>query len=1374
MLKVRLLLVLLLATLAASAQYDPTKLTRYRYRAGIWENAIKADSVLAPPQDTTYSKTGLALKNGVFYVGNGTYWSEVTGGGSSITTADYGYLNVKRDFGAAGDGVADDADNFQAMFDWIENNPATTYKLLIPAGNYKFNSTVQLPQRINSSTNSPRVSIEGYGARLFTTNAIAIFERLPATQTIALDSLISNWIPTFRGLTFEGNQTTGQVGLRIGATYSMNIEDCIFDLLDTGMVSVFGLQATIKNCRFPRNKTTGLYLGFGERWGGTDANSASNSNLVENCQVSGTSGQYAHLHAEAANGLIVRNFISEGAKPQYNFVIDSRGSTTVKYTDISDVHVESSGGVYSSNTVFKIRAGGTVHIRNVFLQYADTLFNSTNSASSSHIIFEGIPYIGALPAVAFNANGVQSTPYFITFKNISDGQTFKTKLFNTASWVGGVVPISLYYQYEKAGSSGTLAVSPGGTIDLEPGASSSPKAVNIYGHLFFPTDSTYSIGGEYGLYNRRPKDFFIGNDLYIGKAGSIGFGDKDGKDVDIIRAAAASLHLTDGSTGFSDLKLKVGTFTQPSGYDTNFVLTQVTDSSFVTKSMLEDAVASVSGDNWGTQRVVGDSTLSGGGTEATDDSLRVNLDIVAGKTWVRDTIAAIGAATGDEWGDQDAVTDNYTLKGNGDETPLRTDTTVIIPWSAWDSLKLSVPGSDKFPTIDSTDNAPLGTGSNTFPTSAAVRAAIDAAVVQSGTTLTGWYNLLEIGGVSDAGFGTGTNNDDAWTYFVNNAPEGSMLYIPRGKYRFNSPLAIPSGKRLYIWQEGDIYVNSGNGYLVDGTSNRLWIHGKILGTNQDITTPTYNSQTNYGIWLRNGGYNQVYVNEIFGFKYAIQLGGYATGSSTVQGQQYSTVHFSFLRRNSVGIYHHPDGGTTNSRGNWANQNYIFGGRIAGDTGIVFRPDVTQDDQFNGNYHYNIGFEGAYTGASMKVGIYGEFGRNNVWFGWRFESCDDPFVFTNNFDNSQFIGGIIPVDELHSPGNNTTFLCELYEPVNGITVGTRGQGYTYNASNTFYNGRVRVWGTRLSPSVASALPANIDVEWEVETDASVTGSSYTVAKGVSTVLVNYTSGTSTITLPAAASFPNRKITIKNIHASNTVTVSGPTTGQTTSLSGNMAATYESSGTAWYDISQKPAGSGDGIFDADATGYTTPNKIGVGGSNSSSSTALRVPGGTTTVSPFRIPNGFHPTSPADGDEWRVAKARYMAYNGITYQYLTVPDNGSARQIVRRNAANDDYEHAYASASLGRYRKVSNTDLTVTDQDYAVFIGGQTATRTLTLPDPASYPDRVLIIGQATGNGSSVSLSRTIYDASDTGTNSILNNNKFMIQSDGTVWRIIMERL
>jgi hypothetical protein len=475
---------------------------------------------------------------------------------------DTAYLDVKKDFNAAGDGSADDAAEFQAMFDWVESNPNRVFKCIIPAGNYKILSTVQLPQRINSSTNSPRLLIEGYGARLFTTNAIAIFERLPATQTIALDSLISNWIPTFRGLTFEGNQTTGQVGLRIGATYSMSIEDCIFDLLDTGMVSVFGLQATIKNCRFPRNKTEGLYIGFGERWGGTDANSASNSNLVENCQVSGTSGQYAHLHAEAANGLIVRNFISEGAKPKYNFDIDSRGSTTVKFTDISDVHVEATGGVYSSNTVFKIRAGGTVQIKNVFLQYPDTLFNSTNSASSSHIIFDGIPYIAALPTVAFNANGVQSTSYFITFKNVLDGGVFKTKLFNTASWVGGVVPISLYYQYEKAGSSGTYAIAPGGTIDLEPGQSSTPKNVRIFGGLEFKDDNTYDFGLTNGPTNVRPRDGYFGRNLYVGTSGRMYWGDAaTTPDLSIARGASGRMDIMDNGSGWADLKMKTLTLT---------------------------------------------------------------------------------------------------------------------------------------------------------------------------------------------------------------------------------------------------------------------------------------------------------------------------------------------------------------------------------------------------------------------------------------------------------------------------------------------------------------------------------------------------------------------------------------------------------------------------------------------------------------------------------------------------------------------------------------------------------------------------------------------------------------------------------------------
>jgi hypothetical protein len=224
------------------------------------------------------------------------------------------------------------------------------------------------------------------------------------------------------------------------------------------------------------------------------------------------------------------------------------------------------------------------------------------------------------------------------------------------------------------------------------------------------------------------------------------------------------------------------------------------------------------------------------------------------------------------------------------------------------------------------------------------------------------------------------------------------------------------------------------------------------------------------------------------------------------------------------------------------------------------------------------------------------------------------------------------------------------------------------------------------------------------------------------------------------------------------------------------TYVSDGSTWsgWANAEGTGSGGSTIFTSDANGYYTASKIGLGGSNSSTSTWTRMGASTTSVSSFRVPSGPHPTSPADGDEWRVAKARYFAYNGTTYQILAVPDNGLAGQVVTRNAANDDYEHRYGHTALGKYRKVSNTNLTVVDSDYAVFIGNQTAARTLNLPNPVSYPDRVLIIGQTTGNGSQVNLSINIYDASDNATNTILNNNKYMIMSDGTVWRILMERL
>lgn len=80
----RILIALLFALpFVSKAQTDDT--TKYVYYQFIYGNALDrywAKKVMLVPADTIYSKDGIAVKNGVFYVGNGTKWSQVTGAGS--------------------------------------------------------------------------------------------------------------------------------------------------------------------------------------------------------------------------------------------------------------------------------------------------------------------------------------------------------------------------------------------------------------------------------------------------------------------------------------------------------------------------------------------------------------------------------------------------------------------------------------------------------------------------------------------------------------------------------------------------------------------------------------------------------------------------------------------------------------------------------------------------------------------------------------------------------------------------------------------------------------------------------------------------------------------------------------------------------------------------------------------------------------------------------------------------------------------------------------------------------------------------------------------------------------------------------------------
>lgn len=85
-----------------------------------------------------------------------------------------------------------------------------------------------------------------------------------------------------------------------------------------------------------------------------------------------------------------------------------------------------------------------------------------------------------------------------------------------------------------------------------------------------------------------------------------------------------------------------------------------------------------------------------------------------------------------------------------------------------------------------------------------------------------------------------------------------------------------------------------------------------------------------------------------------------------------------------------------------------------------------------------------------------------------------------------------------------------------------------------------------------------------TSVTVAGSAYTVPAGVDVVFVNYTAGQATITLPAGTL--DREITIKNLHTTNTVIISGLDSNESNSIATRGAITVKYTGSAWVGISK----------------------------------------------------------------------------------------------------------------------------------------------------------------------------------------------------------------
>lgn len=84
-------------SLAVNGQSDDTTFyTKYPGIYGLQYPRLMTTKVLRPPVDTIYTKTGLAIKGGVLYVGNGSYWSAVSGGSGTVDVDSLFYASSVR------------------------------------------------------------------------------------------------------------------------------------------------------------------------------------------------------------------------------------------------------------------------------------------------------------------------------------------------------------------------------------------------------------------------------------------------------------------------------------------------------------------------------------------------------------------------------------------------------------------------------------------------------------------------------------------------------------------------------------------------------------------------------------------------------------------------------------------------------------------------------------------------------------------------------------------------------------------------------------------------------------------------------------------------------------------------------------------------------------------------------------------------------------------------------------------------------------------------------------------------------------------------------------------------------------------------------
>lgn len=672
---------------------------------------------------------------------------------------------------------------------------------------------------------------------------------------------------------------------------------------------------------------------------------------------------------------------------------------------------------------------------------------------------------------------------------------------------------------------------------------------------------------------------------------------------------------------------------------------------------------------------------------------------------IKDSTITPGA--GDNWGTQ-VVQRNATLAGQGTAaSPLGADTINYIA-SQYDLTVIANPNGSETIIINGTGYTVSGIGTTASPYQLNI----------TGTPTSNPFKALSLETITGATANviipatgsnvTGTDNTPFLNTLIASAADGQWIVIPNGNWGFFTPVdTLKGSKTVNILILGNTYHNGSDFIIMANaggpTENHTVTHmGECIGR---INSATHSSSayaagtgpqwaTYQGTPFKMYNSNQHYVqfNRIKGFKNGVEVIGWDYDGA-VRGAEENYIEGRIIEDCANGVV------LTSINGrSYVDKTYIYGlggGALTLRTGLAIKIDGFSGVAFNGEifngafrsneFHLLIErtdsiaeIHGDVTEQLFDVTIEGS-AVHSVTRGWNVRSVSPNFVRDPRYTGQ----GYWDVDILNGGvmGINAEGTVPIWHSPSG-----RRFGRSWRTDGA---GKFIVVGSSLTHAQRTTSPSptwmNYDPGTFPEKYVTITAATYTAAAGE---VIQYNNAAGTLTLPAASSNPGRRITVMNIHASASLAVTNAATYTSVPFGDNM--TWVSNGVDWRGIvNAEGAAGGSGVFTTDANGATTGVRIGIQ-TPSEVSSAMRLPASTTTLAPLRIPAGVHPTSPADGHEWRVLARRFTAYGSVVYEYMMVPDNGIAGDIVRRNAANTAYEHLQPNYE----RKFSlGTSLTVT---------------------------------------------------------------------------------